>query len=219
MPTIIKSNYTNLLNNVIDNSIETFKVSGFVVSNISNGDFIHQMKNKYKDRFKFIGNYTLNIYNNNSIQEWKDLGINKLTISPELDKSTIDDILNNSSVEQELIVYGRTPLMSMNYCLLGKTNKCYPTCGTQCKNNTKYYLKDRLGFLFPIIPDSIQTVSTLYNSKITSICAKDFDNASSYRIDLLDETIDNINNIVNTILSGGRLEGKDYTNGNLNREI
>ena len=189
LPTIIKSNYTNLLHNVIDNSIETFKVSGFVVSNISNGDFIHQMKNKYKDRFKFIGNYTLNIYNNKSIQEWKDLGINKLTISPELDKSTIDDIINNSSVEQELIVYGRTPLMSMNYCLLGKTNKCYPTCGTQCKNNTKYYLKDRLGFLFSIIPDSIQTVSTLYNSKITSVCAKDFANASSYRIDLLDETI------------------------------
>lgn len=219
LPTIIKSNYTNLLHNVIDNSIETFKVSGFVISNISNGDFIHQIKNKYNDKFKFIGNYTLNIYNNKSIQEWKELGINKLTISPELDKSTINNILNNSSVEQELIVYGRTPLMSMNYCLLGKTNKCYPTCGTQCKNNTKYYLKDRLGFLFPILPDSIQTVSTLYNSKITSICAKDFDNAFSYRIDLLDETIDNINNIVNTVLSGSRLEGKDYTNGNLNREI
>ena len=219
LPTIIKSNYTNLLHNVIDNSIETFKVSGFVVSNISNGDFIYKMKNKYKDRFKFIGNYTLNIYNNKSIQEWKELGINRLTVSPELDKSTIDNILNNSSVEQELIVYGRTPLMSMNYCLLGKTNKCYPTCGTQCKSNTKYYLKDRLGFLFPILPDSIQTVSTLYNSKITSICPKDFVNATSYRIDILDETIDDINNIINTVLSGSRLEGKDYTNGNLNREI
>lgn len=219
LPTIIKSNYTNLLHNVIDNSIETFKVSGFVVSNISNGDFIHQMKSKYNDRFKFIGNYTLNIYNNKSIQEWKELGINRLTISPELDKTTIDTILSNSSVDQELIVYGRTPLMSMNYCLLGKTNKCYPTCGTQCKSNSKYYLKDRLGFLFPIIPDSIQTVSTLYNSKITSICAKDFANVASYRIDLLDETIDNINNIVNAVLAGSRLEGKDYTNGNLNREI
>lgn len=219
LPTIIKSNYTNLLHNVIDNSIETFKVSGFVVSNISNGDFIYKMKNKYKDRFKFIGNYTLNIYNNKSIQEWKELGINRLTVSPELDKSTIDNILNNSSVEQELIVYGRTPLMSMNYCLLGKTNKCYPTCGTQCKSNTKYYLKDRLGFLFPILPDSIQTVSTLYNSKITSICPKDFVNATSYRIDILGETIDDINNIINTVLSGSRLEGKDYTNGNLNREI
>lgn len=219
LPTIIKSNYTNLLHNVIDNSIETFKVSGFVVSNISNGDFIYKMKNKYKDRFKFIGNYTLNIYNNKSIQEWKEFGINRLTVSPELDKSTIDNILNNSSVEQELIVYGRTPLMSMNYCLLGKTNKCYPTCGTQCKSNTKYYLKDRLGFLFPILPDSIQTVSTLYNSKITSICPKDFVNATSYRIDILGETIDDINNIINTVLSGSRLEGKDYTNGNLNREI
>lgn len=219
LPTIIKSNYTNLLRNVIDNSIENFKIAGFVVSNLSSGNFIYQMKNKYGNRFNFIGNYTLNIYNSKSIQEWKELGINKLTISPELDKFTIDDLLNNSSVAQELIVYGRTPLMTMNYCLLGKTNKCYPTCGTQCKNNIEYYLKDRLGFLFPILPDSIQTVSTLYNSKITSICANDFSKATSYRIDLLDETVDTTNNIVNTILSGGRLEGKDYTNGNLNREI
>ena len=73
--------------------------------------------------------------------------------------------------------------------------------------------------MFPILPDSIQTVSTLYNSKITSICANDFSKATSYRIDLLDETVATTNNIVNTILSGGRLEGKDYTNGNLNREI
>lgn len=219
LPTIIKSNYTNLLQNIIDNSIEAFNVVGFVVSNISNGDFICKMKNKYKDKYKFVGNYTLNIYNENSIQEWKELGINKLTISPELDKFTIENILKNSDISQELIVYGRTPLMSMNYCLLGKTNKCYPTCGAHCKDATKYYIKDRLGFLFPVLLDNIQTVSTLYNSKITSICASDFKNASSYRIDILDETINTINSVVETILSGKRLEGKDYTNGNLNREI
>ena len=38
-------------------------------------------------------------------------------------------------------------------------------------------------------------------------------------IDILDESIDEINNIVNTVKKGERLEGKEFTNGNLNREI
>ncbi|NLC87804.1 MAG: U32 family peptidase [Clostridiaceae bacterium] len=218
LPTIIKSNYKNLLGNVIDNSINKFNIKGFVISNLSNATFISDMKEKYLDRYEFIGNYTLNIYNNYSESEWQKLGVKKLTISPELDKITIEDILKFSNLEQELIVYGNTPLMSINYCLLGKTNKCYPTCGVHCKDNKKYYLKDRLGLLFRVIPDSIQTVTTIYNSKITSILPSSF-TSSSYRIDLLDESIDDINTIVTNILADKRLEGKDFTNGNLNREV
>ena len=47
----------------------------------------------------------------------------------------------------------------------------------------------------------------------------DFSNVNCYRIDILDESIDEINNIVNTVKKGERLEGKEFTNGNLNREI
>ena len=148
LPTIIKANYTNILKNIIDNSIDNFNIKGFVVSNIAHGNFIDTIIKKYKDRFEFIGNYTLNIYNNNSEKEYKELGISKLTISPELNKETIDDILKYSCLDQEIIVYGRTPLMSMNYCLLGKTNKCYPSCGVRCKENKEYYLKDRLRIYF-----------------------------------------------------------------------
>ena len=218
LPTIIKSNYKNLLNNVIENSIDKFVIKGFIVSNLSNGIFINKMIKKYKDKFEFIGNYTLNVYNHQTENELENLGIKRLTISPELDEQTINSITKNRNIEQELIVYGKTPLMSINYCLLGKANKCHPDCTLNCKNNKEYYLKDRLGFTFRIIPDNIQTVSTIYNSKITSIDGSLF-NVSSYRIDILDETIDSINSIVDTILSGNRLEGKDYTNGNLNREI
>ena len=218
LPTIIKSNYRNLLTNVIDTSIDKFPIKGFVVSNISNCIFVQNVRKKYGNKFKFIGNYTLNIYNNLSINELKSLGINILTISPELDNLTIKGITNNSILSQELIVYGRTPLMNMNYCLLGKTNKCYPTCGMHCKDDKQYYLKDRLGFTFPIIADNIQTVSTIYNSKITSIIGADY-NVDSYRIDILDENINKINSIIETVLNGKRFEGKEFTNGNLNREI
>ena len=35
----------------------------------------------------------------------------------------------------------------------------------------------------------------------------------------LDENIDEINKVINTVSKGNRLEGNMYTNGNLNREI
>ena len=71
---------------------------------------------------------------------------------------------------------------------------------------------------FPIMPDNIQTVTTLFNSKITSISPKDF-SINYARIDILEEDIPQINHIVQTVLTGKRLEGKDYTNGNLNKTI
>ena len=133
-------------------------------------------------------------------------------------KVFFEDICKYTCLPQELIVYGRTPLMNTKYCFLGKANKCYPTCGVHCQDNKNYYLKDRLGLKFPVLPDNIQTVTTIYNSKITSIVGSEF-NVSSYRIDILDENIDEINQIIETVLAGNRFEGKNYTNGNLNREI
>ena len=118
----------------------------------------------------------------------------------------------------ELIVYGNTPVMKMNYCVLGISNKCYPKCKIRCKSSNKYYLRDRLGFEFRILPDNIQTVTTIFNSKITSIQHLDT-NINYFRMDFLDETIDEINSISKCIFNKTKLEGKQYTYGNLNREV
>ena len=61
---------------------------------------------------------------------------------------------------------------------------------------------------FPIMPDNIQTVTTLFNFSINFA-----------RIDILEEDISQINHIVQTVKAGKRLEGKDFTSANLNREI
>lgn len=125
----------------------------------------------------------------------------------------------NCSLPNELIVYGNAPLMNISYCLTGNTNKCYSSCTSKCKlNNNKYYLQDRMNMNFRIIFDNIQTISTIYNSKTTSISLKNFE-IDCARIDILDENINEINIIVNKVLKNERLEGKDYTNGNLNRAI
>lgn len=71
---------------------------------------------------------------------------------------------------------------------------------------------------FRILPDNIQSVTTIFNSKTTSISPKDF-NVDFARIDILDESIDEINKIINTVKLRKKLEGKNYTNGNLQREI
>ena len=220
LPSVIKSNYTNLLNAIIENSIDKYNIKGFVISNLSSCEFKSLVEEKYPDRnFEYIANYTLNIYNNSTEKVLKNLGANVITISPESNSNMITNISEHSSLPVELIVYGNVPLMTTNYCLLGNTNRCYPTCGAKCMiPNSEYSLKDRLGFSFRAIPDSIQTVTTIYNSKTTSISGEEF-NVDSYRVDILDESVEEINSIIKTALSGGRLEGKDFTNGNLNREI
>ena len=214
LPTIIKSNYRNLLAANIEKTINTYNIKGFILSNISNFKFL---KDFNTENFEFIANYTFNIFNQRTLAELDKLGINKFTISPELDKSTIDKFLEISN--QELICYGRTPLMNMNYCPLGKSNRCYPECKMRCNTDNNYYLKDRLNLKFPIEPDNIQTVSTLYNSKITSIAPNDFKNITSLRIDILEENISEIQQIIDTVTKGEKLKGNQYTNANLNREI
>lgn len=218
MPTIIKSNYKNLLLSNIESTLQNYKIQGFVISNICNFKLLESLSKEFNKNFEIITNYTFNVYNNYTISELKELGAIRYTISPELDKTTINSLSNCNALDNELIVYGKTPVLNMNYCLLGETDKCYPTCNQKCNSKNSYLLKDRLNMTFQISPDNIQTVTTIYNSKITSISPSDF-NINFARIDILDENIDEINNIVSKVRNGERLEGKNYTNGNLNREI
>ena len=212
MPTIMKKNYINLLNLNIKNIMNIFKIAGVVISNI------YQLKWFENYNLKIIGNYTLNVFNNISIANLSNLGIKKFTLSPELDRETLLN-LSNSNKNAELIVYGKIPVMNSNYCVLGRSNKCYKECTKNCQNlNKKFYLKDRLNLKFRVIPDNIDTISTIYNSKITSITWKDF-NVDNLRIDILDENIDTINLIISKVLNNKRFEGKNYTNANLNKKI
>lgn len=218
MPTIIQSNYRNLFYNNIEKTIEKYDIKGFVISNISNLKLLEEVFKNNNYHFELVANYTFNIFNNYSVNELKKLGIKKFTFSPESNTEIITDLCNNSCLDKELIVYGNTPLMNINYCVIGNSNKCYPTCTSKCNSGNLYYLKDRLNMNFRVLFDNIQSVSTIYNSKITSISAQNFD-IEYARIDILDENIDEINFIISQVLDGKRLEGKNYTNGNLNREI
>lgn len=218
LPTIIKVNYRNLFYSNIHKSIDKYKIEGFVISNLGNIQLLTDLFENLNKHFKIIANYTLNTFNINTVLELKHLGVSKFTISPELDRNTIYNLCKYNYIEKELIVYGKIPLLHMNYCLLGNTDNCYPECKQNCKTSNTYFLRDRLNMNFRVLPDNIQTVTTIYNSKTTSICPKDF-SINYARIDILDETIDEITQIISTVKAGNRFEGREFTNGNLNRDI
>lgn len=203
MPHVLKDG-----NNIdFEKIIDEFNIKGFVISHIS------QTQTLSKFNLELIGNFNLNIYNNISINKLHTLNLSTITVSPELDKFETNEVQSISSVPTEIIVYGKLPVMTNNYCYLGKSNKCYKECDRKCLNNKKYSLKDRMNFNFRIVPDNLQTITTIYNSKTLSVKPQEF-KCSNLRIDILDENLDEIQNVIDAVKQGNRFEGKEFTNGN-----
>lgn len=143
LPPIIKSNYKNLILNTVEDALSKYTITGFVLSNLCNLKILE----KYRSSYEFIANYTFNILNHTSIDFLKDLGINKVTLSPELTKVEWNTLCNIDSFPKEVIVYGRLPVMTSAYCFLGKSNKCFPECTAKCRDDEETFaLKDRLRF-------------------------------------------------------------------------
>ncbi len=209
LPAVTKGNYERLIESNLEDILKR-NIKGIVVSNLSHFEILKKYENQMKN-LKIIANYTLNIINNNTVKELENMQVSKYIVLPELDKESIQSL--KGSIEKEVIVYGRTLLMTSEYCTIGTFKNCSATC-----EKGAYKLKDRMGFEFPIYTDRINCNNLIYNSKITSTSWKDL-NVDSIRIDILEETEDEIQNIVNTYKEGDRLEGEIYTNGNLNREI
>lgn len=64
----------------------------------------------------------------------------------------------------------------------------------------------------------MQTVTLICNSKTLSIATQDIP-VNSVRLDMIDETIEQINEAIQKAYSRERLEGLQYTSGNLNKEV
>ena len=207
MPSIIKQ--TQNIN--LDNIINSFNIKGFVLSNLSN----ITMLNKFKNNYEFIANYTMNIYNNLTINELSKHSISCVTISPELDKNTINSIQSN--INTETIVYGNLPVMTTNYCLLSKHNNCLQTCTNNCNNSSiSYYLQDRMNLDFKLMQDSFFKTTTIFNSKKLSYSYKNL-HTNYIRLDFIDEKVEEINEIIKDFKNDTIPEGSDFTNGNYNR--
>ena len=118
IPTIIKGNYINLFYDNAEKSVKKYDIRGFVVSNIGNIQLLNDLFIDLDKYFKLVANYTFNVFNSQTVLTLKKLGISRFTLSPELDKSTINALCDYNYLQKEIMAYGRIPLLNMNYCVL-----------------------------------------------------------------------------------------------------
>ena len=217
LPSITKANYARLIKDNI--AALSNKVDGFVLSNISQLEYLQNIDTT------LIANYTFNTFNTFAIKQLKELGFEKVILSPELAKFQINEL--GGELKREIIAYGNTCVMTSEYCPIGAiagkftaNNKCTMPCKT-CYNTKlpdKYYLRDRLDLDFRVLPDNVDCQSRIFNAKTTSIETADIP-VDSIRLDIIDEPLAEAQKIIDTHRAGQKLSGENYTNGHLNRPV
>ncbi|MGI6537981.1 MAG: DUF3656 domain-containing U32 family peptidase [Caldicoprobacterales bacterium] len=110
----------------------------------------------------FYGSYNLNATNSLALEALKTQGLAGVTLSPELTMAEIRDIIKRSCMMCEVLVYGRIPLMTLEYCPHAKNGH---SC-EHCRFTGEYTLTDRKGYTFPIRKKRIaRCYSELLNSQ------------------------------------------------------
>ncbi|MDP3057826.1 MAG: U32 family peptidase [bacterium] len=161
------------------------------------------------EKAKKIGDFSMNIFNNYSVREMKDLGFSGFTASVESTLSEIND-LNCEKMEKEAVVYGYLPLMIAEHCVLRGTSFC---------GERKCRITDEKKINFPIFTDCANCRMQILNSVplyFTGINNLDADNI---RIIQTIEGSGKFLKIVENYLSGNFGFTENTTTGHFNRGV
>lgn len=171
---------------------------------------------KYKDsNIDLISDYSFNVSNYMDVALLSNLGVKRITLSEELDKTHINNIVKNyydnfnTYPNLELIIYGRAKLMHSKYCVLKRLNMC-----GLCKNN-KFALKDKFE-TFPITFNDDCTMNVL-NSKYLNLI-DDLDKIKGinyYRLIFTDENEQEVRNIILSCINTLNNKSNEKTFNNL----
>ncbi|MEN2775085.1 DUF3656 domain-containing U32 family peptidase [Acetivibrio clariflavus] len=196
IPSITRGNYDKLIRSKLPEFIN-LGADGLLVGNIG-----HVNRDKYPSHINIMGDYSLNCFNSSSLEQFAQLGLKGITLSVELTLNQIRNLADIAGLSKEVIVYGRIPLMTSEYCPVGSViggfdskTKCSGVC-----EKSEYCLKDRMGEKFPVICDRIDCRSTVFNSKVLLI-EENIDKIKDAGVDIIrlnftDETAEEMNGIV-----------------------
>ena len=180
----------------------------------------------YRNTNPFVTDYSLNVVNSTSCYELYRLGAKRVTLSYELNKGQIEDLINAYYKENdgypalEMIVYGKAPLMFTKYCPMKKMNQC-----GVCKTRS-YELKDEQG-TFPIISHDDCT-TTILNGKTLNLLdeMQNIKGIEAFRLNFTVESSEQVVKIIKNALDklNGRLDKVVFnqetdTRGHFNKEI
>lgn len=114
----------------------------------------------------FWGDFSLNVFNNETTKQLQEAGFDGITCSLEL---TRDDLarLAHQAVPKEVVVHGSIPMMISRHCLIGACagkNKNHVPCALSSCPQGGHMLEDRLGMHFPVVTD-VYHLMHIYNCK------------------------------------------------------
>lgn len=214
LPEIMKEEF-----DFIANKIKELKnLIGIISDNY--GIFNYFKNEKFNNKLEVIGDSKLNILNSISHKAFKE--INYFTLSEELNQSELRKIKHKDLYIYK--IYGNDELMISEYCPIGsfKGNKSTDSeCSSPCLND-KFTLKDNKGESF-ILNTDIFCRSYIFNGKVKDNLDKRKElqnlNYRKFRIDLLDETSDDVIKIIDSFIASQNYTTNGNTRGHYKRGI
>lgn len=212
-PEIIKSEFKSIVN-VIDNNKAYIK--GLITENAG-------IINIYKDEMKIIGDYKLNIFNSEAVKFYRE-DLNLISLSLELNRKEIKDIMKKNITGVICQIYGKTELMVSQYCPIGSTfggKSKDKACNKACTRD-KFTLVDETKERFRVMTDLFCRSHILNGEPLNLI--NEIDDLKSmgiktFRIDLKDESEKEVIDIFKMLRGEKEIEGKYYTKGCYRRGV
>ena len=137
LPRVIHDSERKMISDMLMRAVE-FGITDALVGNI--GHILFARAHGMVAR----GDFGLNVFNSETLSVLHDLGLKSATISFELRMAEIRDL--SKSIDTELIVYGRLPLMITENCIIRKSTGV-------CRCESFFGLTDKQGAVFPVVPD------------------------------------------------------------------
>ena len=181
---------------------------------------------RYRETNPFVTDYSLNVVNSMACHELHRLGAKRITLSYELNRKQIEELVDNYYEENrsypslEMIVYGRAPLLFTKYCPLKKMNLC-GVCRTG-----RFRLKDEYG-TFPILTNDDCT-TVILNGKILNLLDEmnSVKGVEAFRLNFTVESAEEVKQVIKTAqkklkgsMSHSAFNQSTDTRGHFNKEI
>lgn len=156
------------------------------------------MLNRYPDK-ELLSNFTLNTTNSINQRALIDSGVEKCILSIELNKDKLQDFGSEYSI---LNIYGRIPVMIMDYCPINM--KKGDSCGScnKCREGD-YFLTDKLERKFPLAYAGNNRISMLSSKPLSLLGNFDFfaeHGISNFHLRFTNETAHEVESVIDNLL-------------------
>jgi putative protease len=151
-----------------------------------------------------IGDFSLNVANPVTASVFRSLGIERLTISHDLNVAQILDLVRAAPANWfELTLYHHMPMFHMEHCVFAafmSQGTDHTNCGRPCERH-RVHLRDRVGMEHPLRAD-VGCRNTLFNAVAQSgagffVSLLDA-GIRTFRIELLEESADETRRVITT---------------------